>query len=196
MLTEYESALRGHNIKADELEKWLDHGREILTNYYEQKLTNFKQDYPFGFELEYDFGHFNPQVEGISITGKMDKIVFNDAKKQTATIVDYKSGKPKPVKPGESLWRQLVFYDVLAKHSAGINWQVSECSIEFLTPDTNGKLGGRTLKVSREDREAVIKELKTAHEAVMNLEFPLIDTNGMKEDQRQEIDYWQNFGQW
>jgi len=29
MLTEYESALRGHNIKADELEKWLDHGKEI-----------------------------------------------------------------------------------------------------------------------------------------------------------------------
>lgn len=195
MLKEYESALRGHNIKLDELDKWLDHGREILTKYYEEKLQNFAQDYPFGFELEYDFGHFNPQIEGISITGKMDKIVFNDATKQHATIVDYKSGKPKAVKPGESLWRQLVFYDLLAKSSAGVNWQVTECAIEFLTADANGKLGSRTLKVGSEDRAKVISELKAAHEAVMNLEFPLIDTNGMKEDERKEIEYWQNFGQ-
>jgi len=195
MLKEYESALRGHNIKADELKKWLDHGREILTKYYEEKLQNFTQDYPFGFELEYDFGHFNPQIEGIGITGKMDKIVFNDAKKQTATIVDYKSGKPKAVKAGEALWRQLVFYDLLAKNSAGVNWQVTECTIEFLTADPNGKLGSRTLKVGAEDRAIVIKELKDAHQAVMNLEFPLIDTNGMKDDERQEIEYWQNFGQ-
>jgi len=194
MLQEYESALRGHNIKADELEKWLDHGKEILTHYYQEKLLNFAQDYPFGFELEYDFGHFNPQVEGISITGKMDKIVFNDPKKHTATIVDYKSGKPKPVKPGEALWRQLVFYDILAKQSPGVNWQVSECAIEFLTPEPSGKLGGRTLKVTAEDRATVIAELKEANRAVLNLEFPLIDVNGLSEDDRKEIEYWQNFG--
>lgn len=194
VLQEYESALRGHNIKIDELEKWLEHGREILTHYYQEKLVNFVQDYPYGFELEYDFARFNPHIEEISITGKMDKIVFNDAKKQTATIVDYKSGKPKPIKLGEALWRQLVFYDLLAKQSPGINWQVTECALEFLTPEANGKLGNRTLKVTAEDREKVIQELKTAHQAVMNLEFPLIDVNHLSDDVRKEVEYWQNFG--
>ncbi len=195
LLKEYESALRGHNIKAEELEKWLDHGREILSHYHQQKLQNFEADYPYGFALEYDFDRFQPQVEGIRITGKMDKIVFNDPKQQHANIVDYKSGKPKPVKPGEALWRQLVFYDLLAKQSPGVNWQVDECAIEFLTPDQTGKLGTRTLKVTLEDRLALIQELKTAHAAVMNLEFPLIDTSHMKAEDCTEIDYWQNFGQ-
>lgn len=194
LLSEYESALRGHNIGEEDLNKWLEYGKEILENYHQIKLQNFTQDYPFGFELEYDFGHFNPQIEGISITGKMDKIVYLDAKKSKTKITDYKSGKPKSIKPGENYWRQLVFYDLLARNSVGVNWQVEQCEIEFLTPDANGKLGTRSLAVGNEDRAKVIQELKEVNTAVMNLEFPLKDVSGLKDDQRKEIEYWQNFG--
>lgn len=191
LLNEYESALRGQNLPATDYEKFLEHGRTVLETYHQQKLQNFATDYPYGFELEYDFNRFNPELEGISLSGKMDKIVYQDAKRSQAQIVDYKSGRPKPVTPGQPYWRQLVFYDLLARQSNGLTWTPTEGVIEFLTADQNGKLGQRSLAVSNTDRDQVIAELKDAHTKVMNLEFPLTPNPQGDPD----IDYWQNFGQ-
>ena len=48
-------------------------------------------------QTEINFGKYNPEIDGIRVTGKVDKIVFTDEKKQAVRIVDYKSGKPKAI---------------------------------------------------------------------------------------------------
>jgi len=191
LLTEYESALRGQNLSREEYDKFLPHGQEILTTYHQQKLTDFANTYPYGFELEYDFSRANPEINSVNITGTMDKVVYLDKKQQHVRIVDYKSGRPRAINTGESYWRQLVFYALLAQQVKGSDWVLESCDIEFLTPDSNGKLGGRSLNVTAEDKAQVIKELTESHQAVMNLEFPL--KPNLEKDK--EIDYWQNFGQ-
>ena len=114
---------------------------------------------------------------------------FLDDQKKSVRIVDYKSGKPKPITKGERFWRQLVFYDILAR-SAKAPWSVASCELEFLTPDSAGKLGKRSLEVSDGDRKEVTAELKNCHEKLLNLEFPLV----LNPEGDADIDFWQNLG--
>lgn len=189
LLGEYEHALAGQNIPREQYDDFLDHGREILQTYYDQKLQNFQEIYPHGYLLEHPFGIV--ELEGLRLTGTMDKVVFLDDKKTQAKIIDYKSGRPKAIKPGESYWRQLVFYDLLAHHSTSTPWRAESGVIEFLTPDANGKLGTRELSVTSQDRQQVIDELKASQVAIESLSFPLVPNPLGSPD----IDYWQNFGQ-
>lgn len=190
LLNLFQHALLGQPLPKDDYTKLLEHGTTVLTEYYEQKIKNFSDQYPFGYELEYNFRTFNPHIDDVAITGKMDKVEFLDDKKRRVRIVDYKSGKPRAVKKGESYWRQLVFYDLLARHAKGLNWEVAECAIEFLTVGANGKIGERSLVVTDEDRAQVIAELKDCNEKLQNLDFPLVPNPEGNAD----IEFWQNFG--
>ena len=189
LLEEFNYAMSGQNLPKEDFEKLKEHGEAVLMKYFEQKLQNFESQYPYGYELEYSFGQFHPDIDGIKITGKMDKIVYLDEKKKTAKIVDYKSGKPRSIKKGENYWRQLVFYDLLARKSQALDWQVSECVIEFLTVGSNGKVGERSLVVTEEDRKQVTEELKSCDEKLKNLDFPIVENPTSDSD----IDYWQRF---
>lgn len=190
LLEQYKYALSGQNIPREEFQKWFEHGTEILTQYYEKKLANFLVDHPHGYELEYNFRPLNPSVDGIRITGKIDKLVFQDADKKSAKIVDYKSGKPRAIKSGERLWRQLVFYDLLAKNTPKISWKTTSCELDFLTPDSKGTLGTKALIVTDEDRNQVLNELQEANTKLQNLEFPAVPNPEGDAD----IEFWNNFG--
>ncbi len=186
----YQHALLGQPLPKSDFEKLLEHGQKILEDYYDQKIINFGEQYPFGYELEYNFRPLNPHIEDIAITGKLDKVEFLDEQQQSVKIIDYKSGKPRAIKKGEAYWRQLVFYDLLVRQAKGLNWKVEECAIEFLTSGSNGKIGERSLIISEDDRRQVIDELKACHEKLQNLEFPLVPNPEGDRD----IDFWQNFG--
>jgi DNA helicase II / ATP-dependent DNA helicase PcrA len=188
LINEFERALRGQNLEKKEFEKWLDHGKEVLENYHEKRKETFKED----SLIEFAFSKYSPAIDDIRITGKIDRVDFFNSEKTKVKIVDYKSGKPRAITKGESLWRQLVFYDLLARNSKDLGWNVDVCELEFLTAgDHTGKIGQRQLEVSEEDRAQVIGELKKAHQKVQNLEFPFV--SNVENDT--EIDYWQNFGQ-
>ncbi len=186
LLQEFDRSLRGQNLPLEEFQKLLAHGQEILKKYFTHKKEQFPQNSLF----EFQFGQFAPHVDEIRITGKMDRIDFLNPEKTQARIVDYKSGKARSIKKGERLWRQLVFYDLLARNSHRILWRVQSCELEFLTPDNTGKFSTRALEVSEKDRAQVISELHEVHEKLQNLEFPLVPNP--KNDE--EIEYWQNFG--
>lgn len=188
---EFAHALRGQNLEKSRFGELQEHGQEILKTYYEQRLVPSLQETTVPPLLEFDFGKFKPDINGVRITGKVDKVTWLDAEQRNGVIVDYKSGKPRAIKTGESYWRQLVFYDLLAKNSKEVNWNVDHCEIEFLTPDkASGEIKSRTYTVTDEDRSQVIEELKSADTAIKNLEFPIIEnpTNDP------EIDFWNHFG--
>lgn len=186
LLKHFEKALRGQNLTISDFERLKVHGTEILKKNFVEKSETWMAE---NVQTEINFGKYSPEIDGIRITGKVDKIVFLDEGKKSARVVDYKSGKPKPIKTGERTWRQLVFYDLLAK-AANAPWIVDSCELEFLSPDEKGALGTRSLKVGDEDRQQVKTELKEAHAKVMNLEFPLVENPAGDTD----IEFWQNFG--
>lgn len=186
ILAQFDRALRGQNLEKEDFVKFQEHGREVLSHYFDEKEATWNTD----DLIEFSFSKYAPSIDSIRITGTMDKIVFIDEMKTKAKIVDYKSGKPKPIKKDERLWRQLVFYDLLARHSKGISWTVDSCELEFLTPDYTGKLGKRSLEVTEKDRAQVIQELKDSHEKLQNFEFPMVENP----ENDPEIDYWQSFG--
>lgn len=186
LLNEFYHSLRGQNLEKNEFDLLLIHGSEILDQYFETK----KDTMTANAEFEFNFEKFSPSIDQIRITGKMDKIVFLDEKRTHAKIVDYKSGKVKSIPKGEKYWRQMVFYDLLAKHSKGIPWKVESCEIEFLTPEANGKFSTRSLQVSDDDRAQVMAELKSSHQSIQNLEFPMVPNP----ENDEEIEFWQGFG--
>ena len=188
LLNEYQRALTGQNIVKEKYDDFLEHGQKILQKYYNEKLISFSSLYPHGYLLEHNFGIV--EHDDLRITGTMDKVVFLDEGRTQADIVDYKSGRPRPIKPGEAYWRQLVFYDLLAQNSLKTNWRTSKCVIEFLTPDAQDKLGQRSIEVSEADRQLVLAEIKLATKKIQNLDFPMIPNPTNDPD----IDYWQNFG--
>ncbi len=185
LLKHFERALRGQNLTLSDFERLKEHGAEILKKNFKEKSPTWKAQ---NVQTELNFGKYNPEIDGIRITGKVDKVVLDEGRK-SARIVDYKSGKPKPIKLGERYWRQLVFYDLLAK-AAKAPWNVESCELEFLTPNEKGTLETRVLNVGENDRLQVITELKEVHAKVINLEFPLVE-NPMDDP---DIKFWQNFG--
>ena len=186
LLKHFERALRGQNLTLSDFEQIKERGIEILKQNFTEKSETWLAE---NVQTELNFGQYHPEIDNIKITGKVDKIVYLDEEKKSARIVDYKSGKPKPIKVGERLWRQLVFYDLLAK-AANAPWRVESCELEFLSPDAKGKLDTRSLQVSDVDRDQVRAELKNAHAKIMNLEFPLVKNPTGDTD----IEFWQNFG--
>ncbi len=186
LLKYFGRALRGQNLALNDFERIKEHGTEILKQNFKEKSETWRAE---NVQTEINFGQYHPEIDGIKITGKVDKIVFLDAGKKSARVIDYKSGKPKPIKAGERYWRQLVFYDLLVR-AAGAPWKVESCELEFLTPSEKGKLETKSLQVTDSDRQEVLAELKNAHMKILNLEFPLIENPKGDAD----IDFWQNFG--
>lgn len=190
LFDQYEYALRGQNLPKEDFEKWFEHGKEVLDFYYEQNLRNFLESHPYGYELEYTFKSHNVRASGIGITGVLDKVVYLDEGKKRVKIVDYKSGTPKPITPGERRWRQLVFYDLLVHHDPKNSWEIDSLELDFLTADKSGKLGTRSYQVTPADRQQVLEELQSAHKALQNLEFPaVLNPSGDK-----DIEFWNTFG--
>ncbi len=185
LLQQFERALRGQNLEHDLFLKLKADGLSALDQYFEKRQESLSAD----AMTEFDFGPFVPTIDGIRITGKVDKLLFLDSNRTQVKIVDYKSGMPKAIQQGGRYWRQLVFYDLLARSAKGFSWTVSSCELDFLTPDKNGKFSQRSLQVTDEDRAQVIAELKDAHEHLQRFEFPLRDPNN-----DEDILFWQSFG--
>lgn len=186
----FDHALRGQSLEKSWFLKLQEHGQKILTQYYAEKLIDLEESHPYGYELEFDFGRYRPVTKGIRLTGKLDKITYLNAEKNHVCITDYKSGKPKTIKPGERLWRQLVFYDLLVINCPQLNWLKRQNQLEFLTPDTKGIFGVRSHNVTEEDRKQVLQELQDAQKAIEAFNFPEVENPS--EDP--VLDYWNHFG--
>ncbi len=212
LLEQFEVSLKKQNLTSVEYENALHHGKELLGNYFEVRKAEFHSN----AELEFNFRKFGIKIDGIPVTGKIDKIEFSSpdslneathsselaitsptplnrgihSPRAKATFIDYKTGKPKKIEHGKRLWRQLVFYDLLARNVDNLGWKADNFVLEFLTPDTRGNLVQESLEITDEDRAQVLAELKDANEKLQNLDFPMVENP----EQDLEIDYWQGFG--
>lgn len=185
LLENFEKSLRKTTLSITEFQNTLHHGRELLTGYFEANKSRFHNQ----VMLELDFRKYQTRIEGILVTGKIDKVEFDETEK-TGALIDYKSGKPKRIEVGERLWRQMVFYDLMVRNTPQIEWSVNSVALDFLTPDNEGNFLRKSIDISDKDREQVVQELKDANTRIQKLDFPMVDN--LNNDP--EILYWQNFG--
>jgi DNA helicase II / ATP-dependent DNA helicase PcrA len=157
-----------------QLERKMEHGKNILSDYYDQYHSEFNRD----VEIEWKVPRY--YLAGIPVTGKIDKIELDG---NECTVVDYKTGDPDNAgienirQPDEKnpfggdYWRQMIFYKMLIENFAERNWVVNTGIFDFVQKNKQGVYKRFTIPMYKQDEEMVMKLLKDSYAKIMNHEF-------------------------
>ncbi|WP_121813067.1 ATP-dependent DNA helicase [Mucilaginibacter kameinonensis] len=157
----------------DEFKLRSAYGEKILPPYYEQNVPNWNKIAVTERSIK------NIEVVGVPIKGNLDKIEFDG---KQATVVDYKTGKPKNAKDkllrptndapnGGDYWRQAVFYKILIDHDRTTDWQVISTIFDFVEPINDGEYYREKFVITPEDVEIVTGQIKDTYEQIMAHNF-------------------------
>ncbi len=166
-----------------------EQGHNILTDYYETNINDFVTN----VEIEFSIPRY--LLDGVPVTGKIDKIEFTE---DGCTVIDYKTGNPDTSvskytvapndanKLGGDYWRQMVFYKILIDNFKDRNWNVTKGVFHYVQrSEKNNEFKKVEIPFFSKDEEEVKKQLKESYAKIMNHQF---DT-GCSE----ETCYWCNF---
>ena len=153
----------------DEFKLRSAYGEKILPPYYEQNVPHWNKIAVTERSIK------NIEVAGVPIKGNLDKIEFDG---KQATVVDYKTGKPKNAKDkllrptndapnGGDYWRQAVFYKILIDHDRTTDWQVISTIFDFVEPISDGEYYREKFVITPEDIETVTGQIKDTYEQIM-----------------------------
>jgi DNA helicase-2/ATP-dependent DNA helicase PcrA len=158
-----------------QLERRLEQGRKILTEYYEYYSSGFHKE----VEVEYKITRYI--LDGVPVTGKIDKMEFDG---DNCIIVDYKTGDPdryasaltkapneqEPL--GGDYWRQMVFYKLLIENYEEKRWKVTGGMFDYIQKGSKSNEFKRIqVPMFVQDEEIVRKQLKDTYLRIMNHEF-------------------------
>ena len=187
LLDRFQHHLLGEHMEVDEYKESLEHGKTIMSEYYQHYRSEFHRD----SLMEYDFKFHNVMVGDAKITGKLDKVEILDKQAKRVKLIDFKTGNPdsgaRELKaPDGKYYRQLVFYKVLAKHSAEFEYNVEQCELEFIEKGRRKKeFIKASVDIRDEDVRAMEKLIQDVYSRITSLEFP--DGDG-------EIAFGEQFG--
>jgi DNA helicase-2/ATP-dependent DNA helicase PcrA len=132
VVANFTRSLTRHSLSSVDLKEATTRGQKILTDYYKEKEATFS---PKAI-IDYDFKADNILLDGIPLTGKIDKIDL--IKDNVIDITDFKTGNPdssaRHLSPTGDYFRQLVFYSLLVRLSPKLKYQVRQGVIEFVAP--------------------------------------------------------------
>ena len=171
----FKSELEKHHayFSNKEYERRLDLGSQYMEEYVRANFKSWIKNVWVEKELK------NVEVEGVPITGVIDRIDFID--KQTAHIVDYKTGSHKSEKirrptekdpHGGNYWRQLIFYKLLFDNWRNNPSRAVSAEVSYLEPDV--KKGGfpkHKITFEVEDVNIVKSLIKDTYGKIMRQEF-------------------------
>jgi DNA helicase-2/ATP-dependent DNA helicase PcrA len=157
----------------DEFKLRSAYGEKILPPYYEQNVPHWNKIAVTERSIK------NIEVSGVPIKGNLDKIEFDG---KQATVVDYKTGKPKNAKDkllrptndapnGGDYWRQAVFYKILIDHDRTTDWQVISTVFDFVEPISDGEYFREKFVITLEDVEIVTEQIKDTYAQIMAHNF-------------------------
>ncbi len=133
-------------------------------------------------ELEYDFSSMGVNLNGIILTGKLDKIEISDPVNKIVNVVDYKTGNPnskaQDLNPGGDYHRQIVFYQLLCDqgHKSGqFPYTMQSGEIDFIQPGYGNKFIKRKINVASEDLDRLKEEIELMYAAVQEHKFGKTD---------------------
>lgn len=169
-----------------EYQRRLEQGRSVLSGYYQRNIHHWHKGVGVEVEVEVKINRF--YLEGIPVTGKMDKLEISG---DGCTVIDYKTGNPgkkEYLSPpneknplGGDYWRQMVFYKLLLENNPDKPYKVRLGAFDYIEPD---RKTGRPhdlvyVPMSEADETTVRQQLKDAYGRIMNHEF---DTGCGKKD--------------
>src|SRR5690606_18446257 len=157
-----------------QFERRMELGQTILEAYYQTHIEKFVKN------VDVELFVRNAQVDGVPLTGKIDKIEYEP---QQTTVVDYKTGNPdgshnKIIPPsekeplGSDYWRQIVFYKILLENSpATAHLKINSGRFEFIEPKDDGQYREDVVPIAPEDVRAVKQQITSTYAAIQNQEF-------------------------
>jgi RecB family exonuclease len=123
--------------------------------------------------------NLNTTIDGIVLTGKIDKIELNE--RGNYEIVDYKTGKYKDIskvnpktKNEHEYLTQLKFYKLLLESDVKFKGKVDNCFIDFIETDKKKNLlHGKTkgFNFNDNDLQGLVDKIKEVKEQMLNLHF-------------------------
>ena len=171
LLTQFDQHLKKEFLTEHDHADAHDLGHDVLGRY----VDHYKKAWQRNVLLEYDFAAHGVTVEGVRITGLLDKVEILDEKTKEANVVDYKTGQPdgksKELKSGGEYHRQLVFYKLLCDHAPRFEYQMVSGEIDFIQPSRAGKFVKKKLTINDDDTQQLAEQIKDVATKIHNLEF-------------------------
>ncbi len=181
LLKLYEEALSREILTPKEFDSCKEEGIVGLSGYYDY----YKDVFSIPEFLEYDFGPRDIRVDGIQITGKIDKIEKIKGDVGHIRVVDYKTGDIKSdneiagtTKNSDgSFKRQIVFYKLLCENDSFLkgNYTMTEGVLDFVQ-GKNEKYKQAIVPFDENDVSELKKTIKDVYAKIKNQEFPMTDS--------------------
>ncbi len=177
LLKQFEYDLSQQRLSKKDFEHNLEKGKDNLTVYYNQRKDYFN---PLD-RSEFNFKRQGVTVGNAELTGKIDKMSYDEEKKEI-TVYDYKTGKQLKDwhhgSPHQKLkaWRyrnQLIFYKILVENARDLKgkYKVRQGFLEFLEP-VDGAIKLLPLDITEEETERMKKLIVVVYGKIMALDFP------------------------
>ncbi len=149
-----------------------ERGEYALTSYLGQRKDMFIA----GNIAEHDFRNEGVFVGEAHLSGKIDLLEIDKSKK-TITIVDYKTGssfdKWTSVGKLHKYKQQLNLYKLLIEGSHSFKgYEVAGARLEFIEPDSNGKISNLELAYKQEEIDKTKSLVKAMWHSVKTLNLP------------------------
>lgn len=190
VLDNFEKAFEKEILTKEEYTLRFERGREILRQYYQHYSNQLFS--PVAIEKFYGYGFSKTVLGDIELNGRVDRIDWLDKSKQTAVVIDYKTGKAKSVNEIEGkvatsefserelalpenirgpYKRQLLFYKLLTQLDTSSSYTVEEGIFDFVQPNEQGKFIQRRFALLDEDVEALKKLIQEVMAEIRALKF-------------------------
>ncbi|MEA2098334.1 MAG: ATP-dependent DNA helicase [Patescibacteria group bacterium] len=177
----FEDSLKRQRLNKNDFKEMLERGRDELSFYYKKKKSLFD----INDLSELDFKSQGVNINGVHITGKLDRMHLDEEKKNIV-VYDYKTGKPfENWKVSEdhkkiNSWNyhnQLVFYKLLVENSRdfGDRYTVDTGVLEFIKPENNNLIS-LSLSIQNEDIQRLKNLIQAVSKKIQNLDFPNIES--------------------
>ncbi len=172
LLSAFEKQLSFEVLTARDFKNALELGRDQLQDYYAQALSSWRNE----VLPEYDFNAQGVHLDGIPLTGKIDKIEVLNPEAKTVKVVDYKTGNPDnkaaDLAPNGDYHRQIVFYQLLCNLSEHFPYTMTAGEVDFIQKSKrNGEHKTRSYNVTEAEIEALKEEIRQVYQDIMDLRF-------------------------
>lgn len=177
-LKDFEGALRLEIMTENDHKDRLNHGKKVLTKYYDF----YEKEFAPCLFTEKNFGSsLTSQIHlgDIPLTGKADRIDLTSKEDKHVRFVDYKTGKVRTRGEIEGTTknsngdyiRQLTFYHLLADLDKSFPYKVVQTELDFIEPDAKGDFHRERFNITDEDVDKLKELIKDSMKEIRSLNF-------------------------